>query len=277
MKNILIPYDFSNTAINALNYTKKMFDGLEVNIFLLDVYISNPSEMMSDEKNDIYFNEIDNEIEDELKYLVDVLQKEKNNFSYEYVVKSNTLTKAVVNTIQEKNIDLVVTGTKGTKSLAETFIGTNTMKIINANNLCPVLVVPTDYKFLNFNQIVFSTNYKRAFNTKELGYLNWLTTFKKCKLEVVNLAEESFLSTKQQTNKENLKVILSNLNVEYKKLEWAASETNTIEKHIEITKSQLLVLINHKYTFFNQFLEENVVKKAAFHSKIPLLILPEIS
>lgn len=276
MKNILIPYDFSNTAINALNYTKKLFDGLEVTIYLLDVYISNPSEMMSDEKNDIYFNEIDNEIEDELKYLVDVLQKEKNSFNYKSVVKSNTLTKAIISTIKEKNIDLVITGTKGTKSLAETFIGTNTMKIINANNLCPILVVPTDYKFVNFNQIVFSTNYKRAFNTNELGYLNWLTRFKKSKLEVVNLAEESFLSTKQQANKTSLKEILSSLNVAYKKLDWAESETNTIEKHIETTKSQLLVLINHKYTFFNQFLEENVVKKAAFHSKIPLLILPEI-
>jgi len=38
-----------------------------------------------------------------------------------------------------------------------------------------------------------------------------------------------------------------------------------------------LVLINHKYNFFNRLLEENVIKKSAFNSKIPVLILPEIA
>ncbi|RSC95997.1 universal stress protein [Tenacibaculum singaporense] len=277
MKNILIPYNFSEAAINALNYTKQLFKGVEVKIYLLDVYISQPSELLSDEENEKWFNEMDNEIEDELKYLIEVLRRENTSFNYEYIVESNSLTKAVTKTIEEKNIDVVIAGTKGAKSLAETFIGTNTMKMINVVNKCPILVVPMNYKYKPLHQIVFSTNYKRLFTNKELQFLLNLTTIKKCVLEVVCLSEENFLSENQQRNKVKLRELLQGINVTYKKIDWEGSETLTVEKHIEETESELLVLINHKYNFFNRLLEENVIKKSAFNSKIPILILPEIA
>lgn len=277
MKNILIPYNFSEAAINALNYTKQLFKGVEVKIYLLDVYISQPSELLSDEENEKWFNEMDNEIEDELKYLIEVLRRENTSFNYEYIVESNSLTKAVTKTIEEKNIDVVIAGTKGAKSLAETFIGTNTMKMINVVNECPILVVPMNYKYKPLHQIVFSTNYKRLFTNKELQFLLNLTTIKKCVLEVVCLSEENFLSENQQRNKVKLRELLQGINVTYKKIDWEGSETLTVEKHIEETESELLVLINHKYNFFNRLLEENVIKKSAFNSKIPILILPEIA
>ncbi|REH54675.1 nucleotide-binding universal stress UspA family protein [Tenacibaculum gallaicum] len=276
MKNILIPYNFSEVAINALNYTKQLFKDVEATIYLLDVYISQPSELLSDEENEKWFNEMDNEIEDELKYLIDVLRREDTSFKYDYIVASNSLTKAVTNTIKEKDIDVVITGTKGAKSLTEIFIGTNTMKIINAVNECPILVVPMNYKYKALHQIVFSTNYKRTFTVRELQFLVNLTTIKKSLIEVVNLSEESFLSENQQRNKVKLRELLQELNVVYKKLDWKDSETLTLENHIEETESELLVLINHKYNFFNRLLDENVIKKSAFNSKIPLLILPEI-
>ncbi|WP_440069695.1 universal stress protein [Tenacibaculum discolor] len=277
MKNVLIPYNFSEAAINALNYTKQLFKDVEVTIYLLDVYISQPSELLSDQENEKWFNEMDNEIEDELKYLIEVLRRENTSFNYEYVVESNSLTKAVTKTIEEKSIDIVIAGTKGAKSLAETFIGTNTMKIINVVNRCPILVVPMNYKYKPLHQIVFSTNYKRLFTAKELQFLINITTIKRCILEVVSLSEENFLSENQQRNKVKLRELLQDVNVTYKKIDWEGSETLTVEKHIKENDSELLVLINHKYNFFNRLLEENVIKKSAFHSKIPMLILPEIS
>ncbi|WP_299009165.1 universal stress protein [uncultured Tenacibaculum sp.] len=276
MKNILIPYNFSEAAINALNYTKQLFKGVEATIYLLDVYISQPSELLSDEKNDKWFNEMDDEIEDELKYLLEVLNREESSFTYKSLVTSNSLTKAVTKTIEENNIDVVVTGTKGAKSLAETFIGTNTMKMINAIDNCPLIVVPMNYKYKPVHQIVFSTNYKRFYSKKELQFLINLSLIKKSGLEVVNLSEETFLTENQQKNKVKLRELLQGLNVTYKKIDWEGSETQTIEKHIDETQSELLVLLNHKYNFFNRLLEENVIKKSAFHSKIPILILPEI-
>ncbi|WP_299839458.1 universal stress protein [uncultured Tenacibaculum sp.] len=275
MKNILIPYDFSEAAINSLRYTKKLFEGEKLNIFLLDVYIGERSNLLSEEHNQEWFNGIDDEIEDELKYLVEILNNEKNNFTYHSIVDSNSLTKSVNATVLKEKITLIVCGTKGAKSLAQTFIGTNTLNIINAVESVPIIVVPIDYKYKKIDKITFSTNYKRTFNKKELETLLKLSKIKKCDIEVVNLSEDDALTNKQRTHKVKLRELLQDVNTSFKKLDWDDSEANTIQKHIEIEDRKLLVFINHHYNFFNTFLNENVIKKITFNSKIPLLILPE--
>ncbi|CAL2103031.1 Usp domain-containing protein [Tenacibaculum sp. 190130A14a] len=277
MKNILIPYDFSETAINALNYTKKLFAEQNINIFLLDVYIGERSYLLSEEYNEKWFSQMDDEIEDELKYLVDILNRENKGFSYHAIADSNSLTNAIKETIKEEKIDLVICGTKGAKSLAQTFIGTNTVKIIRAIDYTPILVVPTEYKYKNIDRIILSTNYKRPFNKTELHPLIRLSNMKRCNVEIVNLSIEEALTNKQRTHKVNLRELLQDLQTHYKKLSWEESESYTLQKYVEESNGQLLVLINHHYNFFNKLLNEDVIKKVTFSSKIPLLILPEMS
>lgn len=275
MKNILIPYDFSEAALNALNYTKKFFEGENINIFLLDVYIGERSSLLSAEYNEKWFSQMDDEIEDELKYLVDILNSENKGFIYHSIVDSNSLTNAVVETISEEKIDLVVCGTKGAKSLAQTFIGTNTIKIINAIDNTPVLVVPTNYKYKKIDKIIFSTNYKRMFTKTELKTLVKFSEQKNCDIEIVNLSVEEALTNKQRTHKVKLRELLQDVNFRFKKLDWKESESNTIQEYVLESNAQLLVFINHHYNFFNKLLSEDVIKKITFTSNIPLLILPE--
>lgn len=275
MKNILIPYDFSESAINALNYTKKLFEGFKMNIYLLDVYISKPSNFLTEEENKEWFDQMDDGIESELKYLLEVLDNEESSFNYEGVVKAESLINAMKSTIEDKDIDFIITGTKGVKSLTETFIGSNTLRMINKINNCSILAVPEKYKYKPLHQIVFSTNFKRPFTTKELKTLIQLSILKDCDIEVVNLSDEALLTHKQQVHRVQLRKIFQDLGVTYKKLDWVDSETSTLESHIENTESQMLVLVNHKYNFFSRLTEENVIKKSAFQSKIPLLVLPE--
>ncbi len=276
MKNILIPYDFSEAALNALNYTKKLFEGESVSIFLLDVYIGERSNLLSEEYNEKWFSQMDDDIEDELKYLVDVLNRENKGFKYQAIVDANTLTNAVKEAINREKIDLVVSGTKGAKSLTQTFLGTNTIKIIHAIDNVPVIVVPTNYKYKIIDRIIFSTNYKRDFNSSELEALISFSKMKKSQIEIVNLSVEEALSDSQKKHKNNLQELLQENPTSFKKLDWDDSEANTIQKHIENSNGQLLVLINHHYNFFNKLLTEDVIKKITFSSNIPILILPEI-
>lgn len=275
MKNILIPYDFSQAAINALNYTKKLFEGSSINIFLLDVYIGERSYLLNEDYNEEWFSQMDDEIEDELKYLVDILNREEKGFTYHSIVDSNSLTNAIKESILDDKIDLIICGTKGAKSLAQTFIGTNTLKIINSINSTPIIVVPTDYKFKVIDRIIFSTNYKRNFNKIELHTLIKFSKMKQCSVEIVNLSIEEALTNKQRTHKVKLRELLQNVNTTFKKLNWEESESYTLQKYVEESNGQLLVFINHHYNFFNRLLNEDVIRKITFNSSIPLLILPE--
>lgn len=277
MKKILLPYDFSEAAINALNYTKNIFQGFDLEIYLLDVYTANKASLVSKEMNESWFNEMDNEIEDEMNYLLEVLHGENKGFTYHGIVESDSFVKAIKNVIEKHHIDLIVSGTKGLKSVAQNITGTNTFKVINNIDTIPVLVVPVNFTYKKMQKVVFSTSYKRPFYTKELTLLLDMCVNLNYNLEVVNLTDEENLTNTQKEHKKQLENILevSGNAVSYKKIFWDESETTTLEHYIEETTSTLLVLINHKYSFLNSFLEENVVKKSTLHSKIPLLILPE--
>ena len=266
MKNILIPYDFSEAAINALNYTKKLFEGKKINIFLLDVYIGKKPNLISEEKSKAWFNEMDNDIEDELSYLINGLNNEDNGFVYNAIVDANSLIGAVKDVINEEKIDLIISGTKGAKSVAETFIGTNTLKIVNNIYTVPIIVVPASFKYKSLHHIVFSTNYKRKTKKEELEALLTIAANKNSSIEVVNLSEETLLTDKQKQNRSQLQSLLANYDNEFFKLDWEESETTTIQSYIQETEKNLLALINHKYNFFYRLSQENVIKKATFNS-----------
>ncbi len=275
MKNVLIPYDFSEAAINALNYTKKMFEKTSINIYLLGVYVSNTSKLLSQEKNDAWFNVIDDDIEEELNFLITILKNENKGFKYSGLVVADSLTKAIEKEIVRNEIDIVISGTKGIKNVHENYIGTNTIKIINSVKNTPVLVIPTDYKYDLMKTVVFSTNYKRHFIKKELNFFLKIISIKNANIEVLNLSNEKTFTDKQRKHKVQLRETLQDFSVVYKKLDSNYSEVETIEQYIREKEHALLVLVNHKANFFSRLIEENVVKKSVFHSKIPLLILPE--
>lgn len=277
MKNVLIPIDFSENSINALNYAEAFFKNTPINFYLLGVYISTPSKLMSDNYNKDWLGEMDDTISKNLKTLVERYNDSSDlKHNYKAVTIADSLTGAIKKVISDKGINLVISGTKGASGLKEIFIGSNTLKIINHINNCPILVVPNGYKFEGLHQIVFSTNYKRNFKSKELKPLIQLAVMHNALIEVVQLASENFLSDAQKKNKKDLQGFMEDFEFDFNKLEWEGSETETIQNHVENCKSELLTLINHKYNFFNKLTEEDVIKKSSFHSKIPLLILPEL-
>lgn len=278
MNTVLIPFDFSEQSISALQYTKKLFLGLDVTVYLLDVYNSNPSQLISKAESDSWLDEMDNTIEDELQYLTNVLNKEQKDITYKPIVKANNLLKAIQLVIDEYDIDIVITGTKRADSVTEAFIGSKTTKLINTISNTPIILVPISYKYKDFNKIVFSTNYKRPFSKHEIKPLLQISILNDCAIEVVNLSQEKSLTDKQLKHKTQLRKIFSDVDatVSYLKLDWNDSETKTIKTHLQESKSEMLVLINHKYNFFSRLLDENIIKKSAFQSNVPILVLPEI-
>ncbi len=277
MKNILIPIDFTPISINALEYAISLFKDFKIEFCLLTIYISKPSKLLGDDYNDEWFGEMDDDASDQMQELVELYNKKSNEYhSFIPIVKSDSIIEAVKKTVESRSIDLVITGTKGVSSIKETFIGSNSLRMINTIDTCPILVVPGSYRYTNLHQIIFSTNYKRTFNNKELKSLIKLGIMKQATIEVVCLSEDAFLTETQKKNKSILEELFESLDINFKKLDWENSETETIQNHTENTKSELLALINHKHNFFHRLTEENVIKKVSFHSKVPLLILPEV-
>lgn len=278
MKNILIPYDFSETAENALDYAISLFENEHATFILLHVYISKKSKLLNDEYNDDWFDGADDEANISLKKLITSCNKKsEGNHLFRGLVKSNMFIEAVREVVIKEKVDLIITGTEGAYTVSEAFIGTNTLKIINRIKTCPVLIVPYNYSYVPLHQIVFSTNFKRTFKSNEIKPLLHIGFKKQSVIEVVFLSDEQYLTERQKANKTQLEQILDGFDVDFKKIDWIDSETKSLKAHVENTRSEMLAFINHKQNFVSRWTEENVIKKATFQSKIPLLILPEIN
>ncbi|WP_027392451.1 universal stress protein [Aquimarina latercula] len=278
MKKVLIPIDFSDNSYNALQYAKVLFNNEDCTFFLLNVYISNPSNLLSEEYNDTMLNGMSDESEESLKDFLNIVIKESDNpkHHFEMVSKANTLIKAINAILVSKKINCIVMGTKGAKGAKEIFLGSNAVKVINGVDDCPVIVVPQNYITKTPSVISFSTNFKRSFYEDELKLLVEVALANGAKINIARIMQEEYLNNDQKINKETLKTLLKDLDYIFCKIDVKTSETEALKEFAKQTESDLISLIHHKHNFFQRLTEEDVVDKISFNSPVPLLILPEL-
>ncbi|MFD0963791.1 universal stress protein [Pseudofulvibacter geojedonensis] len=270
--NVLIPYNFSESAIRALNFTKKLFKNQPIKIVLLDVYISNKSLLLSTEQNKKWFNEVEYELTDELKYLIEILNREESTFIYEYKVDSNSLIKSIHKTILEKDINLIISGTSGVNNIQGSSKATNTLTIIENIKHCPIIVVPEKYKFKNINRLVFPTNFKRAFIAKELKMLTLISIVNNYSIEVLDTSKINELDNEQVTNKLQLQDLLDDLNHSNNQL-----KSRNLINYLEEIGDGLSVFTRYKLNIIERYFKEDLIKELTLQGNTPILVLPDFS
>ena len=277
MKRILIPTDFSENALNALEYGQILFKDSPCIFYFLNVLHINPALLVSEEYNTELTEAFLKESENGLADLLHQTESKNKNPEHRFKTLSKLIpiVRAINEVVASEQIDYVIMGTKGAKGAIEVFLGTNAVKVINGVETCPVLVVPKDYIIKAPEQIVFSTNFKHEFVEKELRPLLALAKLCKSTLKIVQLMEEEFLNDRQKANKAKLEDLCTGLDYFFHKINFDTSETNAIRDFVKQTQSDMISLVNHKHNFFNRFTEENVVKKVSFDTPVPVLILSE--
>jgi nucleotide-binding universal stress UspA family protein len=159
MKKILVPCDFSSTAMNALRSAVGFEDLEKCEIHLLNVIelpVIHDSVLMPV----LNFEEslLTDLKEKATKAFSEVLREfETNKVQIVSAVLFGPISRVILSYIKDHHIDLVIMGTKGSSGIHEVLIGSNTEKIVRAST-APVLVVRKPVSIKNLKQIVFPTN-----------------------------------------------------------------------------------------------------------------------
>lgn len=163
MNRILCPIDFSNASVVALEYAARVGEKHNSELTLLYVFtedevnlrLENESEKISYEK---WRMQVGSTFEG---IIAEVKSTSINNglFDCKYVVKQGDLVKAIIEAVEEGNINLIVMGTKGVSDITETYVGSNTVNVIE-HSTCPVLCVPEKARYKKFRKIVYATDYQ---------------------------------------------------------------------------------------------------------------------
>ncbi|WP_339869727.1 universal stress protein [uncultured Algoriphagus sp.] len=185
MKKILVPCDFSDSAVQAFVFALKIAQQSKGEIILLHV-IELPVLRGTIQVPALYFEE---------NYLKDMEVKAQKNFEelkgewakegvrVRSLIEHGPITKTITRIAEVYKLDLIVMGTQGATGFKEFLVGSNTEKVVRFSPL-PVLAVRKSHEFSHIKNIVFPTTLDPNQN-KLLIHIKELQNFFSAKLHLL--------------------------------------------------------------------------------------------
>ncbi len=280
MKRIVLPTDFSKNAWNAILYALSIFKGVECEFFIVNAYQVGSSGLatkMGRANETRLFRLMKEQSERELKRVLEKVNETTNNPKHRFTTLSivDNLVNAVGKTVYNKEIDYIVMGTKGASGLKEVFMGSNTYRIINEIDFCPIIAVPDDFQVKDsIDTIVLATGYEHLFETYELNPLLKLAKLFDSEIWVTYVGNPNELTPQQLASKNLLKKKLKDVKHKFVEVEKEGSIHSAIQKAIERNKEvDMVAMINYGHGFFEKLTHEAVIKKVSFNTQVPFLVL----
>lgn len=278
-RRVLLPTDFSANAFNAITYALQLYQHITCDFYFLNVFTVNGysiDNMMVPEPGDVGFETSRKASEEGFEKLMEVLDRNQHNSKHTYhtISSYNSLVYGIKHVVAQKDIDIVVMGTKGATGSKSVIFGTNAVDVMEQLSECPVIAIPSDYVFSSLKEIVFPTDYKTSFKRRALNYLIEIARLNAAAIRVLHIEEDSKLSKTQESNKALLQSI-------FEKVEHSFHTLSNIKVHsgigafIESRDSDMVAFINRKHRFFGSMLSKPLVKEIGYHSKIPILAISQ--
>lgn len=273
MKNILVPTDFSDCASNAAKYALAIAKKFQSNITLYNSSTLIPQMITESTPEDM--EKIIRDIERANKEKLENYCKRLfgNELAVACIVQDTNLLEGIQDLCKQKNIDLIVMGTKGESNIKNVLFGSNTSRVIN-NCDVPILIVPEKAKEGALNKIAFATDYRDS-DIESIKELIKLAGIFDASITLLHVAEGDYQEAYEEET-------LSWFNNEvkqacnYEKLNYRLIKEDDViealEKYIDKEQVDLLCMSTMKRNFFEKFINSSLTKTMSFHSKIPLLV-----
>ncbi len=277
MKKIIVPTDFSENAFNAINYAQQLFSNEECTFYVLNTYTPAvyQAEYLLHSPGQIGLGDLyqSNSME-----LLEEVKAEmiRNNNNPKHTINIhaafNLVADEVKEMVEKEGADLVVMGTQGATGAREILFGTNTVHVIKQVT-CPVIVVPSGFEYETPKEILFPTDYEVAYEKLPLQVLIDIAKMHQARVEIAHISTGYELTKLQETNRKKLGKLLGKTAHLFHDLpsQEIITAINTFQ---EKTRVNILVMVRNKHTFVERLFMEPVVKKIAFHVKIPFMVVP---
>jgi nucleotide-binding universal stress UspA family protein len=270
MKNILVAYDFSEEANNALEYSAAAASVYKLDLILFSVYRFSIHALNA---------RIDNQ---GLQHLLDTHQQKLEGISeyyrkrYDIIINIYMATGDFFDEIQRctdiHHPDFVVMGMIG-KSIEQDLLG-NTVTASIHKLKYPVIAIPESARFEGIKNILFACDITRGVHGEILQRVRDIAHRFSASVEVFHVSKR--LSELKEDALENLNTIhqsLSGVNYYFKNV---ASDMviGAIKKEIEASKADILIMVPYKYGFWDSLIHRSKTRIMASGNSIPLLSIP---
>jgi len=279
MKQLLLPTDFSDYALNAVFTALKLNSHQACTFILLHVYEPNTGLLSRNQdaaKTGLVYDALHknaiSRLEETLHTITKVTDDEKHTFLIKAI--AGNLSDTISDLILEYDLDMIFMGTKGATGLKQLFLGSNTVRVLKKVRNCPILAVPRKFNFQALKKIVLPTQYDHFFSKGQLRTLLKLAEHWESEVSIFYVAQEFALSENQIANKKILEERLASVTHTFHKTPIHTTVAEAITQFAEEQLADMICLIHYEHTFMKKMTQEPVVKKVGFHTSVPLLVLP---
>lgn len=276
MKRILLPTDFSDNSLNAIEYATQLFENEVCTFYLLNTYmpafyhieyVVNPSQYG-----------LENPLqEDSLTGLerlkAKILDEHKNTkHNFEIISSFNSLVSEIKRTIDNYRIDLIVMGTKGLTNTKKVLLGSNAIHVLKSAT-CPVITIPSNFTYEIPKELLFPTDYKINNSEGLLQPLLEMAIKFNSRIHVVHVMLEKELSKVQEDKKAMLEEYFKEPATLFHEIS-SQNIADAIKSFQLRAKINLLVMINNRHLFLEKLFFKDKINQIMLHLNIPFLVIP---
>ncbi|MEM6361909.1 MAG: universal stress protein [Bacteroidota bacterium] len=274
MKKILVPTDFSEHAIYAVDFAAQLTKKMEAELILLHVVEDSSVNSvrftgeveLPDMQDRLFILKLIEKATADLQGAV----KRYSEIPIKQEIRIGNPYHSIREIITEHNVDLVVMGTHGTNNFTEALVGSNAEKVVRHAD-CPVVTLRQHVENVDFDNIVFATGLNDEDDTCMLVVRNFQTFFN-AKIHVVRVNTPnnfeadriSLPALKEYAEKcgfENYDTHVYN----------DVSEEEGIMHFAEMIDADMIAMATHGRTGFAHLLTGSIAEDVVNHAKRPVL------
>jgi|AntAceMinimDraft_5_1070358.scaffolds.fasta_scaffold01684_7 nucleotide-binding universal stress UspA family protein len=283
MKKILIPTDFSKNSKNAIRYALALFSEIPCHFFLLYVNVEGSDvreKTIYELGTNIMVKRESKSVSQKLKDLeqfVTSISSKKEYHQVTMIREKGYFLKNIRKHIEEKEIELIVMGTRGASELKEFFTGTRSGDVITKVE-SDVLVVPDKAQFKGFMNVVFPVDFEIKYSDTTLKKIASIITSKTAQLQILYVTKSEIkLVNDLMAQQKQLVQRLSQLLPNPIRLERVVSRKveDGVQVFAESASADLIIMISKDYSLLRQLFLDTTVEEVSFNTRIPLLSLQD--
>lgn len=265
--NFIVPLDFSENSIKALEFGLNMADKKNGKVILIHVI-----EVVYDLASQVPIT-LDSLFLDAERLLKSYLEKyASTGVEMEYQILEGNTAINIAKVAAERQANLIIMGTQGASGIAKTLIGTTAVNMIREAQ-CPVLVVPAQANAAEIKKVTLALE----FANHEEQFIDWIVAMSKrweLALEILHiktnkdfreelavLGMEGYLGRKYPGEMIKLHTF------------YAESAAGGLKLYMEEHSNMILVMCHQHQNLWDQIFKDSQSIKLAYHTHVPLLIM----
>lgn len=268
---ILLPSDFSETAVNAGIYAIELAQQIGAKkIVVYHTYdAASVSEPMVSYTQKIVTEPFRQKSAAQLNEFVDKLNSKKNSSLIIEAFHSYADLKDALNElIKSTGAQLIVMGITGGGAIKETFVGSNSVTIAKSTNI-PVIIVPKNATYNPINEILLLSDLSDVEETTPIDSIKNIVDATKAKLFVLNVTSNTD-KAEASPERYDLEKMLTGYDVSFNFIS-NPDFIGAVDWFVKEKEIDLVIVIPKKHGLFETLFKYNHTKTLAFHGKVPLM------